>query len=242
MENDRARDAAELAALRKRFPKPTNAGAAFQGATILLVNGYLAYLAATGAVSPVAIAAFSILERILLSVIAHLALIMVPKASRLSDSQPGSLVQKIVVMALGLAWLGGVFFLSVSIDKTHIAQLREAPSLLAAFQSLNIATPLLLTALATAFATLNDLVRWRGTGGIFVPQYAMSGAPKILTIIIAPIPAVLIGTSYAKADLATGLMVWCAVYIGIKTLFEFLILAFQCSGMPEAKPKNSRGY
>jgi hypothetical protein len=46
VENARDKDAAELAALRKRFPKPTNAGAAFQAATILLVNGYLAYLVA----------------------------------------------------------------------------------------------------------------------------------------------------------------------------------------------------
>jgi hypothetical protein len=237
VENARDKDAAELAALRKRFPKPTNAGAAFQGATILLVNGYLVYLVAIGQLSPVGIAAFNLAELIVLSVIAHLALLAVPKASRLSDAQSGSLVQKIVMMALGLAYLGGVYSFSVSIDKIHIEQLRQAPSLLDAFWSLNIAIPLLLTSLATAFATFNDLARWRGKGGIFVPQYAMSGAPKILTLIVAPIPAGLIGASYAKADLATGLIVWCAVYIGIKTLFEFLILAFQYFGMPEAKPK-----
>jgi hypothetical protein len=52
VENARDKDAAELAALRKRFPKPTNAGAAFQGATILLVNGYLVYLVAVGQCRP----------------------------------------------------------------------------------------------------------------------------------------------------------------------------------------------
>ena len=239
MVNARDKDAAELAALRKRFPKPTNAGAAFQVATILLVNGYLVYLVAIGQLSPVGIAAFNLAELIALSVIAHLALLAVPTASRLSDSQSGSLVQKIVMMAVGLGYLGAVYSLSVGIDRVHIEQLRQAPSLLAAAQSLNIAMPLLLTSLATAFATANDLMRWRAKGGLFVPQYAMSGAPKILTLIIAPIPAVLIAKGYAKADLATGLLVWCAVYIGIKTLFEFLILAFQYFGMPEAKPKSA---
>jgi hypothetical protein len=48
---------------------------------------------------------------------------------------------------------------------------------------------------------------------------------------------VLIAAKWAKTDLATALIVWCAVYIGIKTLFEFLILAFQYFGMPEAKPE-----
>jgi len=47
------REAAELAALRKRFPKPTKAAAAFQVATILAVNGYLVYLVSKGELSPV---------------------------------------------------------------------------------------------------------------------------------------------------------------------------------------------
>ena len=235
MDNALEKDA-ELAALRKRFPKPTNAAAAFQAATILGINGYLAYLVANGSASPVSIAAFNLGELVLLSVIAHLALIPVPNESRMSDARSGPLLQKIVVMALGVAWLGGVYAISVSIDTPHIAQIRQAPGLLAALVSLNVATPL-LTGLATAFGTFNDLMRWRSKGGLFVPQYAMSAAPKILTLIIAPIPAVLVAAKYAKTDLAMALIVWCAVYIAIKTAFELLILAFQYFGMPEAKPK-----
>ena len=49
----------------------------------------------------------------------------------------------------------------------------------------------------------------------------------------------LISADYAKIDLANGLLVWCAVYLGIKTAFELLILAFQYFGMPDAKPKRA---
>jgi hypothetical protein len=161
-------------------------------------------------VSPVGIAAFNLGELIALSVIAHLALLAVPNASRLSDAQSGSLVQKVVMMAVGLGYLGVVYSFSVSIDKDPHRSAPPGAEPARRVSVLNIAIPLLLTSLATAFATFNDLMRWRGKGGIFVPQYAMSAAPKILTLIIAPIPAVLIAKGYAKADLATGLLVWSA--------------------------------
>lgn len=239
MTTARDRDAAELAALRKRFPKPTNAGAAFQVATILVINGYLAYLVARHELSPLAIAVFSLAELGVMIVIAQLAHLGVPRESRLSDARHTPL-QKIFSLAFLLLWLGVVYFLCLSLDTRHIQELRAAPTLLAAWQSLNITLPLLLTAGVTAFGTVSDLLRWRGTGGLFVPSYALSAAPKILTALFAPIPAALIAASYAKVDLATGLTIWSLVYLAIKTLSEFLILAFQYFGMPEAQPKTYR--
>src|SRR5438045_5666928 len=137
MDNALEKDA-ELAALRKRFPKPTNAAAAFQAATILGINGYLAYLVANGSASPVSIAAFNLGELVLLSVIAHLALIPVPNESRMSDARSGPLLQKIVVLALGVARIGAVYAISVSVDTPHIPPVRHAQVLPAALVPLDL--------------------------------------------------------------------------------------------------------
>jgi len=231
----------ELAALRQRFPKPSAPAAVYQCASILLLNGYLVYLVATGQSSPVAIAAFNLCELILLSAIAHLALIPVPKQARLGDADSSTFVQKIFIMLLGLVWLGGVYFISVSFDTVHVDQLRHATGVISALQDMNILWPLLFSAATTLVATISDVVRWRAKGGMFVPEYAVSAAPKILTLIFAPIPAVLISGKYQTTDMATALLVWSAVYIGIKAAAELGILAFVYAGMPEAKKKGQGG-
>src|SRR4051812_36982479 len=127
---------AEFAALRQRFPKPSAPAAVFQCTQIVLVNAYLVYLVATAQTSPVGIAVFNLVELIVLSVVSHLVLLAVPKQARLGDAGTGNIVQKIVVMALSLTWLGGIYWLSVGFDKAHIEQLRNAPNPLVAFSDL----------------------------------------------------------------------------------------------------------
>lgn len=237
MSKTRDQNAAELAALRQRFPKPSPPAALYQCVTILLVNGYLLYLVVTGQSSPVAIAAFNLCELILLSIIAHLALIPVPKEQRFGVDPKQSIVQKIMVMALSLVWLGGIYYVSIGWDRAQIDRLRQAPNLFAAFDDMHILWPLVLSGVATAVATARDLMRWRAKGGMFVPEYALSGAPKILTLVLAPIPAVLIGEPYLKTGLAAAEVAWCVVYLAVKSIAELGILAFQFLGMPEAKDK-----
>jgi hypothetical protein len=102
----------------------------------------------------------------------------VPKASRLSDAQSGSLAQKVVMMGWGWCISGVVYSLSVSIDTIHIAQ--TAPG---AERARRVRIPEYRDAAAAHSARhglrrVNDRARWRAKGGIFVPQYAMSGAPR----------------------------------------------------------------
>jgi len=230
--NERA-TAAEMAALRQRFPKPGAAAAVFQVATILIVNGYLVYLVATGQASPVGIAVFNLAELVVLSVISHLVLIPVPKHARLGDAGTGNIAQKLIVMLLSLVWLGGIYWLSVSFDRAHIAQLRSARDPLTALMDLHILWPLLFSAGATVVATLSDLARWRRKGGTFVPEYAMSAAPKILTLLLAPIPALLVSEHFLKTSLDDALLAWSATYLGLKCVFELGMFAWQCMGMPQ---------
>lgn len=237
MASNKRDSAAELAAVRQRFPKPGAPAAIYQAASILVINGYLVHLVASGQSSPVGIAVFNIGELIVLSVIAHLALIGVPKQARLGDDGNSNPLQKIVVIALSLVWLSGIYYVSISFDTVHIQRLREARGVYKALDGLHILWPLLLSAVACAAATFADRLRWRRRGGIFVPEYAMSAAPKILTLVIAPIPAVLISESFLKNNLASALLAWSLVYLGIKAAFELLILAWQYFGMPEAKPR-----
>jgi len=233
-------NAAQLAALRQRFPKPSAPAAVFQCTQIVLVNAYLVYLVATAQTSPVGIAAFNLAELIVLSVVSHLVLLPVPKAARLGDAGAGNIVQKILVMALSLTWLGGIYWLSVGFDKVHIEQLRSAPNPLVAFADLHILWPLLFSAGATVAATLGDLARWRRKGGTFVPEYAMSGGPKILTLLIAPIPALLVSEHFQQTDLPAALLAWSATYLGLKCVFELGMFAWQCLGMPEREVATAR--
>lgn len=232
--------AAEMAALRQRFPRPSAAAAAFQVAMIFLVNGYLVYLVAKGQASPVGIAVFNLAELIVLSVVSHLVLSAVPKAARFGDAGTGNIAQKIVVMLLALVWLGGIYSFSVSFDTVHVAQLRDARNPLTALMELHILWPLLFSAGATVAATLTDFSRWKRKGGMFVPEYAMSGGPKILTLLIAPIPALLVSAHFQKTSLDDALLAWSATYLALKCLFELGMFAWQCLGMPQREPLPAR--
>jgi hypothetical protein len=224
---------AELLALRQRFPKPGLAAGIYQCAVIVLTNGYLLYLVVTSQSSPVAIAAFNICELIILSVIGHLARVPIPKAQRTSDASTG-VVQRIVVLGLSFMWLGFVYSISLAFDKEHYEQLRAAGNPLVALETLNLVWPLLLVALTTLVATIGDWSYWHRHGGLFIPHMAMSGAPKILTLVFAPFPAMFIAGAFSKDHPGTMAIAWSVGYLGIKSVMELGILAFQCMGMPGA--------
>jgi len=227
---------AELQALRQRFPKPGAGAAIYQFAVILVINGYLLYLVMRGQTSPVAITAFNFCELLILSVIGHLAQFPVPKAQRLGDTGT-SFLQRIVVLAFALVWLGFSYSISIGFDREHIEQVRNAANLLAALETLNIFRPLLLVAFTALTATIGDWAYWHRRGGLFVPQMAVSGAPKVLTLVFAPIPAMLIAAPFARNHPGMMAVAWSVVYLTVKSVMELGILAYQCIGMPSAAPK-----
>ena len=135
-------NADEMTALRERFPRPTLAAAAFQALSIVVMNAYLLYLVVQHESSPVAIAVYSVIELIILSIITNVALTGVPKVLRVgSPDLPIS--QRVVAIVAISAFLCFVFWLSVGGDEEHMDQLRRAANPVDALRELNILWPLL---------------------------------------------------------------------------------------------------
>jgi hypothetical protein len=228
--------------LRQRFPKPTGPAALYQGGVIVLTNAYLLYLVFTHQTSPVAIAAFNVCELVLLGVIAHLVLIPVPKNQRLGDAQNMGLPQRIGILAVMLVWLAIAYRISLLTDEVHVEQVLHAGGVMSALESLNIVTPLLLSGAAALAGAIGDWSYWRRNGGVFIPQMAMSTGPKILTLLMAPIPAALLSEAFVRAQPEFALIMWSATYLAIKSTMELGMLAWQYAGMPGKEPNKSPSH
>jgi len=233
-------DATARAALRQRFPKPSTPAAAFQFASILGSNAYLLYLVMAKQASPASLVAFNVLELILLSVIAHTVLLFVPKAARMPGAEGQPIGARIFTLAFAVVWLYGVYSLSLTIDKKNLDLLAHLPGWIERLEAMHILVPLALSVVLTIIGALGDWFGWRRRGGMFIPQWAMSGAPKILTLVLAPIVAMFVGGAFVSRDAEFALIAWSGTYLAVKTGAELLILAWQCLGMPEARPKDSK--
>lgn len=228
-------DAAEMAALRERFPKLPPLAAGYQALTIVGTNGYLLYLLLHGEATPTGLALFGVLELVAWSVIANAALIPVPKELRVgSPDMP--LAGRVLAIVAFSAFLCGIAWVCVP-DREHAEQLLHAPDPLAAFVDLHILWPLLASAVFAASASISDLARWRRIGGAFVTGTAMAASSKFLTAIVAPIAAKLLTGS--SGDSAHRALVWGCIYLAVKCAAELLMLAWQTIGMPDRKPSGA---
>jgi hypothetical protein len=230
----------EMTALRKRFPRPAPATAAFQALSIVVMNAYLLYLVVQHASSPVAIALYSVLELIVLSIITNVALTGVPKALRVgSPDMP--ILKRVLAIAVVSAFLCFIFWLSVGGDREHIDQLRHAANPVDALRELNILWPLLVMTGLAVFGSIGDRLRWQARGGPFVTGVAMSAAPKFMTAIVGPIAAAMLSGGISGANRAHAAVIWCIVFLAIKSALELLVLAWQFRGMPEGQEKVKQG-
>jgi len=220
-------------ALRQRFPKPTLPAAIYQALTVVGMNAYLLYLVLAQQSSPVAIALFAVLELIVMSLIANLALIGVPQPLRVG-SPPMPIPQRVFAIVFVSAGLLGIAWLGVSNDRERVLELIRQNDPLGALRELHILWPLLASAALAASVSLGDRLRWRRTGGSFVTGTAMQAAPKFLTAVIAPIVALLLSDHAYMMDRARGAIIWCIVYLAIKSAFELLFLAAHFFGMLDA--------
>jgi hypothetical protein len=233
-------NADEMTALRKRFGKPTPATAAFQALSIVVMNAYLLYLVLQHESSPVAIAVYSVLELVLLSIITNAALTGVPKELRVGSPDMPVLQRALVIVVMS-AFLCFIFWLSVGGDQEHIDQLRQAANPIDALRELNILWPLLAMAGLAVFGSISDRMRWQAQGGPFVTGAALSAAPKFLTAIVGPIVAGMLSGGLSGANWAHAAVIWCIVFLAIKSALELLILAWQFRGMPEGQTKVEAG-
>jgi len=232
-------DAVEMAALRARFPKPAPGAAAFQALSIVATTGYLAYLVHVGESSPVAIAAFGVLELIGHSLIANVAMLSVPKASRVGvPDMP--LPKRLAGMAVLIGWLVGVGWLGVGGDAQHVAVVHRAHDPLAALEELNVLRPLALALLLAAVSVIADRVRWSVHRGPFVNGLAMGGVAKFLTAAIAPMLAFIL-VNWDAWSQTRAVATWCAIYLGMRCVLELLLLWWQFLGMPEREDNARSG-
>jgi len=226
----------EMTALRKRFGRPTPATAAFQALNIFVMNAYLLYLVVQHRSSPVAIALYSVLELILLSIITNVALTGVPKELRVgSPDMP--VLKRVLAIAVMSAILCFIFWLSVSGDQEHIDQLRHAANPIDALRALNVLWPLLAMAGLAVFGSIGDRLRWQARGGPFVTGAALSAAPKFMTAIVGPIVAAVASGGLGGENRAHAAVIWCIVFLAIKSALELLVLAWQFRGMPDGQEK-----
>lgn len=162
---------------------------------------YLLYLVVQHASSPVAIALYSVLELIVLSIITNVALTGVPKALRVgSPDMP--ILKRVLAIAVISAFLCFIFWLSVGGDQEHIDQLRHAANPVDALRELNILWPLLAMTGLAVFGSIGDRLRWQAPCGPFVTGAAMSAAPKFMTAIVGPIAAAMLSGRISGANRA----------------------------------------
>jgi len=233
-------NADEMIALRKRFPRPPPATAAFQALSIVVMNAYLLSLVVRHASSPVAIALYSVLELIVLSIITNVALTGVPKELRVgSPDMP--VWKRVLAIAVISAFLCFIFWLSVSGDREHIDQLRHAANPIAALRGLNILWPLSIMAGLAVFGSISDRLRWRASGGLYVTGAAVSAAPKFMTAIVGPIAAGMLSGGLSGDNPEHAAITWCIVFLAIKSALELLVLAWHFRGMPERQENAKTG-
>lgn len=231
-----ASPAADMAALRQRFPRPTPAAAAYQAFSIVGMNAYLLYLVLTNESSPVAIGLYAVLELIVLSIVSNLALVGVPKPLRVgSPDMP--LVSRVFAIVVISAVLFGIFWFSVADDRVHIDQLRQMRNPLDTLRELNVLRPLMVTTGLVVLGALGDRLRWSRQGGPYVSGSVMSAASKFVAAIAGPITAAVASSHFGGGDPVRTAIAWCVVYLLVKSAIELLMLFWQYLGMPEAKDK-----
>ena len=175
---------------------------------------------------------FAVLELIAMSLIANLALIGVPQPLRVgSPAMP--IPKRIFAITFVSAGLLGIAWFGVSNDRERIVELIRQRDPIGALVELHILWPLLASAALAASVALGDRLRWRSTGGSFVTGTAMQAAPKFITAVIAPVVALLLSDHAYMMDTTRGAIVWCIIYLAIKSAFELLFLAGHFFGMPD---------
>jgi hypothetical protein len=132
---------------------------------------------------------------------------------------------------LGIAWFG------VSNDRERIVELIRQRDPIGALRELYILWPLLTSAALAASVSLGDRWRWSRTGGSFVNGTAMQAAPKFITAVVAPVVALLLSDHAYMMDSTRGAIVWCIVYLALKSALELLFLAGHFFGMLDAGPR-----
>jgi len=183
----RKRSLYEWETLMRRYPLSSPWSLAWPVATALAGNLVVAWLVATGRMSPLELVLLVAIETALLVGVATLQARFVPKEA--IQKNPMTVRDRLVTFAFGLVWLGLVYTL---VFVGLVSQREEAERLVAdpvAFLlSSNLKWPLLIT-LAGAFVdSLQDHAHYARHGGIFYSTPGMQAAARWMTLFLGGIP------------------------------------------------------
>lgn len=173
--------------LMRRYPLASPWGLLFQGATVLSGNILIAWLVATGRMSPLELVLLVAIEAVILVAIAMIHSRFVPKESL--EKNPMGWRERLGTFAFGVFWLGCVYtmvlgFFVPSGDELH----RLADDPVAFLLGSNLKWPLLITLAGGFVDALQDHVHQRKHGGQFISTPGLQGAARWLTLFLGGIP------------------------------------------------------
>lgn len=185
--NDRATRISQWDGLLKRYPAPSPVGLAVQILLVLAGNGLVAWLVASGRMSPFELVTLVALEALLLIGLAWGQSRLVPKEAREPPTMGRR--ERLATFAFAIFWLGGVYSICL------LVMLRAWPEALAAardpvgfLSTSTIRWPLLLTAIMALIDALQDWSHFRRHGGMFHSTPGFQGAARWLTLLLGGIP------------------------------------------------------
>ena len=175
--------------LMSRYPLTSRWTLGFHIATTLLANGIVAWLVASGRMTPFELVVLVALEAAMLISIAWLQSRTVLPEAR--EKNPMPLRDRLVTLAFGLFWLGGVYTF------VFLGFVPSWPEIQGAFQDplgflghSNLKWPLLITLFLAAIDALQDRVHFARQGGKFLSTPGFNGAARWLTLFLGGIPFV----------------------------------------------------
>jgi len=171
----------------RRYPLASPWGLAWPAATTLAGNIVVAWLVATGRMSPFELVLLVAVEAALLIGIAVLQARFVPKEA--IQRNPMSLRERLFTFAFGLLWLGLVYtlvFVGLVPQREEVERLLADP--LAFLLSSNLEWPLLITLAGAAVDALQDHAHFSRHGGIFYSTPGMQAAARWMTLFLGGIP------------------------------------------------------
>ncbi len=200
-ESARRQSLAQWEALLRRYPLASPWSLAFQIFSTLGANGLIAWMVATGRMTPFELVVLVAIEGVLLVLIAWLHSLAIPREAL--EKNPASVAARLGTLAFALVWLSGaygiVFFAFVpSGDEI----LRAAKDPIAFLLGSNLKWPLLITVAVAIVDAIKDHLHFHDHGGQFLSTPGLQGVARWLTLLLGGIPffvpavAVMLGVKF----------------------------------------------
>lgn len=178
---------AQWDAFLARYPDAAPLDRLAQAAGVLGANVYVLQLLWRHKVEPVELVLLVLSEALLLTGIAHVQSLFVPREALME--KPTSLASKLSLGLFATVWLGGVYAIVVG---AMLGQWRELLAALTApwptLRHAGLQWPLAITLAGALFDAVRDRMHWRSRGGYFLSTPGLTAGARWLTLFFGGIP------------------------------------------------------